>query len=75
MTIDAYIGNPVIANQQDYNDLSEQLHEIDPDCQKVQLRPDRLIIVNIARRTFQYPRNPSIEWVAGRLRYMAENGL
>lgn len=75
MRIDAYIGNPVIATQQDYYDLEELLHEIDPDCQKVVLRQERLIIENIARRTFPYPRNPTVEWVAGRLRYMVENGL
>lgn len=75
MRIDAYIGNPVIASQQDYYDLEELLQEIDPKCESVQLRTDRLIIQNIARRTFQYPRNASKEWVAGRLRYMVEKGL
>ena len=34
-----------------------------------------VIIENISRRTFHYPRNPTIQWVADRLRYMAENGL
>jgi hypothetical protein len=75
MRIDAYIGNPVIATQEQYYQLEELLHEIDPDCQKVQLRPERLIIENLSRRTFHYPRNPSIHWVAGRLQYMVENGL
>lgn len=75
MRIDAYIGNPVIANQEQYYKLEELLHEIDPDCRIVQLRTERLIIENRSRRTFRYPLNPSIEWVAGRLRYMAENGL
>ena len=75
MTIDAYIGNPVIATQEDYYALEELIHEIDPDCEKIQLRQEVVIIENIARRTFKYPRNPSIEWVAGRLRYMVENGL
>lgn len=75
MRIDAYIGNPVIATQQDYYDLEELLNEIDPQCNSVQLRQDVVIIENIARRTFHYPRSPSIEWVAGRLRYMVENGL
>ena len=75
MRIDAYIGNPVIATQEQYYQLEELLHEIDPDCQKVQLRPERLIIENLSRRTFHYPRNPSIEWVAARLQYMVENGL
>lgn len=75
MRIDAYIGNPVIVDQQDYYDLEELLNEIDPQCNSVQLRQEVVIIENIARRTFKYPRNPSIEWVAGRLRYMAENGL
>lgn len=75
MRIDAYIGNPVIATRQDYYDLEELLHEIAPDCQRVMLRPERLIIENIARKTFHYPRHPSTHWVAGRLRYMVENGL
>lgn len=75
MRIDAYIGNPVITTQEDYYALEELLHEIDPDCEKVQLRQDVVIIENLSRRTFKYPRNPSIEWVAGRLRYMVENGL
>lgn len=75
MRIDAYIGNPVIATQQDYYDLEELLSEIDPQCNSVQLRQEVVIIGNIARRTFHYPRKPSIEWVAGRLRYMVENGL
>lgn len=75
MRIDAYIDNPVISNQQEYYQLLELLEEIDPQCQSVQLRKERLIIENLSRRTFQYPRNPSIEWVAGRLRYMVENGL
>lgn len=75
MRIDAYIGNPVIATQQDYYDLEELLSEIDPQCNSVQLRQEVVIIENIARRTFKYPLKPSIEWVAGRLRYMVENGL
>lgn len=75
MRIDAYIGNPVIATQQDYYDLEELLSEIDPQCNSVQLRQEVVIIENIARRTFHYPRKPSIEWVAGRLRYMVENEL
>lgn len=75
MTIDAYIDNPVISNQQEYYELLERLEEIDPQCKQVQLRQEVVIIENIARRTFKYPRNPSIEWVAGRLRYMVENGL
>lgn len=75
MRIDAYIGNPVIATQQNYYDLEELLHEIEPDCQAVILRQERLIIENLSRRTFCYPRNPTIEWVAGRLRYMVENDL
>lgn len=75
MRIDAYIGNPVIATQEQYYELEELLHEIDPDCRSVQLRTERLIIENLSRRTFHYPRNPSIHWVAGRLQYMVENGL
>lgn len=75
MTIDCYIDNPVISNQQEYYELLERLEEIEPACRSVQLRTDRLIIENLSRRTFRYTRNPSIEWVAGRLRYMVENGL
>ena len=75
MRIDPYIGNTVIATQQDYYDLEELLNEIDPQCNSVQLRQEVVIIENIARRTFKYPRNPTIQWVAGRLRYMVENGL
>lgn len=75
MRIDAYIDNPVISNQQEYYELLELLEEIDPRCNSVQLRQEVVIIENIARRTFHYPRKPSIEWVAGRLRYMVENGL
>lgn len=75
MKIDAYIGNPVIATQEQYYELEELLHEIDPDCKMVQLRQDVVIIENIARRTFHYPRSPSVHWVAGRLQYMVENGL
>ena len=30
MRIDAYIGNPIIATQQDYYELEELLHEIEP---------------------------------------------
>lgn len=75
MTLDAYIDNPVISTQQEYYELLERLNEIDPDCRQVQLRREVVVIENIARRTFKYPRNPSIEWVAERLRYMVENGL
>lgn len=75
MRIDAYIGNPVIATQEQYYQLEELLHEIDPDCKMVQLRQDVVIIENIACRTFHYPRSPTIDWVAGRLQYMVENGL
>lgn len=75
MRIDAYIGNPIIATQEQYYELEELLHEIDPDCRSVQFRTERLIIENMSRRTFHYPRNRSIEWVAGRLQYMVENGL
>ena len=52
MRIDAYIGNPIIATQQDYYELE-----------------------NLSRRTLHYPRNPTIGWVADRLRNMVENGL
>lgn len=75
MRIDAYIGNPIIATQQDYYELEEILHEIEPDCYSVQLRQERLIIENLSRRTFRYPRNPTIGWVADRLRNMVDNGL
>ncbi|KAB6148246.1 hypothetical protein GA398_08295 [Bacteroides xylanisolvens] len=75
MRIDAYIDNPVISNQQEYYELLELLEEIDPKCNSVELRQEVVIIENIARRTFKYPRNPTIQWVAGRLRYMVENGL
>lgn len=75
MRIDAYIGNPIITTQQDYYELEELLHEVDPACHSVQLGAERLIIENISRRTFRYPRNPTIQWVADRLRYMVENGL
>ncbi|MDH6357056.1 hypothetical protein [Parabacteroides sp. PF5-9] len=75
MRIDTYVGNPIIATQQDYYELEELLHEIDPQCNSVQLRQEVVIIENIARRTFHYPRKASIEWVAGKLRYMVENGL
>ncbi|MCA4529016.1 cephalosporin hydroxylase family protein [Bacteroides ovatus] len=75
MRIDAYIGNPIIATQQDYYALEELLHEVEPDCRKIILGQERLIIENLSRRTFHYPRNPTIGWVAGRLRYMVDNGL
>ncbi|KKB45408.1 hypothetical protein HMPREF1212_05079 [Parabacteroides sp. HGS0025] len=75
MTINVYIGNPVIANHEQYYKLEELLHEIDPDCEAVHLLPNRLIIENIRRRTFVYPCNPTMEWVADRLRSMVENGL
>lgn len=75
MTINAHIDNPVIATQQQYHELDELLHEIEPDCKAVHLLPNRLIIENIRRRTFIYPRNPTTGWVADRLRNMVENGL
>lgn len=75
MRIDAYIGNPIITSQQDYYELEELLHEVAPACHSVQLRAERLIIENISRRTFRYPRNPTTQWVADRLRKMVENGL
>lgn len=40
MRIDAYIGNPIIATQQDYYELEELLHEVEPDCHSVQLRQE-----------------------------------
>ncbi len=61
MRIDAYIGNPIISTQQDYYELEELLHEIDPQCNFVQLRQEVVIIENIARRKFHYPRKSSIE--------------
>ena len=75
MRIETYTDNPVIANQTQFYELEELLHEIEPNCEMVQLRTDRLIIVNIRRKTFHYPRNPSIEWVAARLQSMVDNGL
>lgn len=75
MRIDAYTGNPIIATQQDYYELEKLLHEIEPACHSVQLRTERLIIENISRRTFRYPRNPTTQWVADRLRKMVGNGL
>lgn len=75
MRIDVYIGNPIIATQQDYYELEELLHEVEPDCRKVILGQERLIIENLSRRTFHYPRSPSIGWVADRLRNMVDNGL
>lgn len=75
MRIDAYTGNPIIVPQQDYYELEELLHEIEPACHSVQLCAERLIIENISRRTFRYPRNPTTQWVIDRLRKMVENGL
>lgn len=65
MRIDVYIGNPIIATQEQFYELEELLYEIDPQCNSVQLRQEVVIIENIARRTFHYPRKPSIEWVSG----------
>lgn len=75
MRIDTHTGNPVIDTQEDYYLLEELLHEIEPDCHRVELRTERLIIENVSRRMFRYPRHPTPEWVAERLRYMVENGL
>lgn len=75
MRIDIYTDNPIITTQQDYYVLEELLHEVEPDCQRVELRQEVVIIKNLSRRTFKYPRYPSAEWVADRLHYMAENGL
>ena len=75
MTINTYTDNPVIATHEQFYELEELLHEIEPDCEAVELCPDRLIIKNIRRRTFLYPRNPTTQWVADRLRNMVENGL
>ena len=75
MRIDVYIGNPIIATQEDYYELEELLHEVEPDCRKVILGHERLIIENVSRRTFHYPRNASVGWVADRLRNMVDNGL
>ncbi|HHV86866.1 MAG TPA: hypothetical protein GXX42_13825 [Petrimonas sp.] len=58
MRIDAYIGNPVIATQEDYYALEELLHEIDPDCEKIQLRQDVVIIENLAHRHSNIPETP-----------------
>lgn len=60
MTINAYIGNPVIATQEQYYKLEELLHEIEPGYEAVHLLPNRLIIQNIRRRTFIYPREPTM---------------
>ena len=68
MRIDAYIDNPVISSHQDYYELLERLEEIEPYCEKVELRTDVLIIKNLKTKTFKYQRNPTIEWVAERLR-------
>lgn len=75
MRIDVYIGNPIIATQEQFYELEELLHEVEPDCRKIILGQERLIIENLSRRTFIYPRNPSIRWVVGRLRYMVDSGL
>lgn len=75
MRIDAYIGNPIIVTQQDYYQLEELLQEIDPQFNSVQLRQELVVIENIARRTFRYPRYPTIRWVADRLSSMVEKGL
>lgn len=64
MRIDIYTGNPIIANQQDYYILEELLHEVEPDFQRVELRQEVVVIENLSRRTFKYPRYPSAEWVA-----------
>ncbi len=68
MRIDIYTGNPIIANQQDYYVLEELLHEVEPDCHSIELRQEVVIIENLSRRTYKYPRYPSAEWVADRLR-------
>lgn len=52
MRIETYKGNPIIANQEQFYRLAELLHEIEPNCETVQLRTDRLIIVNLRRKTF-----------------------
>lgn len=75
MRINAYIGNPVIATQEQFYELEELLHEVEPNFHSVQLRQERLVIENLSRRTFHYPRNPTTQWVADRLRSMVENGL
>lgn len=61
MTIDAYIDNPVIATQEDYYALEELIHEIEPDCEKNTTLAGGYYYSDLARRTFKYTRNPSIE--------------
>lgn len=58
MRIDAYVGNPIISTQQYYYELEELLNEIDPQCNSVQLRQEVVVIENLSRRTFRYPRTP-----------------
>lgn len=74
MRIDAHIGNPIIYTQQDYYELENLLHEVEPDCHSVQLRQERLNIENLSRRTFCYSRNPTIQWVADRLVTWSKTG-
>lgn len=75
MEINAFIGNPIIRNHDDFNQLKLRIDEIAPNLRKLHLFKDRMKVEITTSRTFKYPKNPTIEWTVGRIKYMIANGL
>lgn len=75
MKIYAYIGNPIIQNQEDYSHLAKQVQADYPHVDEIHIMPDKLVIINLGRRSFKYPDKPTIDWLIGRVKYVYENNI
>lgn len=75
MKIHAHIANPVLHKNDDLLELTQKVKEIDPLLDSITIMPTRVTITRIARRTFPFGPNPSIDWIVAKVKYMANNNL
>lgn len=75
MEIYPAIDNPIIKDHSDFIRLRKEVLAVEPQLREMYLYKNRIVIVNIAKRSFMYPRKPTIEWVIDRVKEMIQKEL
>lgn len=67
--------NPIIKDHSDFMRLRKEALAVEPLLRAIYLLKNRIVIVNIAKRTFTYPRTPTIDWIIERVKFMKSKGI
>lgn len=71
-----YIGNKIFTEQMQAEFMEfTQWVKSNTTVGTIALSADRITIERLCRRSFPYPKNPTIKWLKGRIMYMETNNL